>query len=244
MMNVHRNLPYFILVLILSAFVGSPSLAQTHVFPAPLCSSVLNDSVTESWLERRVQMDKAYVGENSGAYADPVTRAVWRVKYFTRNELLQYKLEPKGDVLVDFTGKKVESEFDADSLHFDSSLIVINSNREILVLPFEERGRFHHSSLSSGQNVIFAGTATFANGKIRSLSDMSGHYKPDALQFLIALRTLFKVGVDMTQLRIEGHLARDVFGTASMSQSEVRQKLGLLFETREISQDEVQALLK
>lgn len=243
-MQLPRSLSYFVLVLFISIFGGSASFANTYVFSAPMCSSVLSEASVESWTERRVQMDKTYLGENSGQYSDPVTRAVWKVKYFTAEELRQYKLTPQGKVLVDFMGKKAESAFDADSLHFDSSLIVINKNREILVLPFEERGRFHHSSLTAGQEVIFAGTATFANGKLRSLSDMSGHYKPDALQFLVALRTLFKMGVDMTQLRVEGHLAQDVFGTASMTQAEVKAKLGILFQDRDISLSEVQGLLK
>lgn len=236
-MNVSRKLYYFLLAVTVSHILGFQSQGWA-VSSAPECASLFSP-FTDPWLERRVRMDKNYAGENTGKYVDPLTKSAWEVKYFTPAERREFQLFSKNGFLVNGKGEKAESIFDNNSLHFETSLIVINKEREILVLPFEERGRYHHSSLSAGADVIFAGTATFSGGKIRSLSDLSGHYKPDSLQSLVALRTLFLMDVDLSQMRIEGHLAHAVFGTPSMTPAEVQKYLGLLFERRSINISEV-----
>ncbi|NUN05770.1 MAG: hypothetical protein HUU57_08410 [Bdellovibrio sp.] len=188
-------------------------------------------------------MNTSYIGENLGVYIDPVTRQAWNVKYLDAKERLAHMITSKDGYFFDANGKKVDSEFDADSLHFEDSLIVINKNKEILVLFKEERGRFHHSTLSAGENVIFAGTATFSDGKLRSLSDQSGHYKPDPLQFMVALRTLHLMGVDLSQTRIEGNFPQKIFATPSMTPTEVKENLGPLFEDRPLSLNDIKSLI-
>lgn len=189
-------------------------------------------------------MSPIYRGENRGFYLDPLTKRPWEVKYFKNNERSQFQLTEKQGLLWNARGEKVESIYDGNALHFQSSLIVITKDREIFVLPFEERGKYHHSSLSRGDKVLFAGTATFSGGRIRSLSDQSGHYKPDGLQSMVALRTLYLMGVDLSQMRLEGNVAINHFKTYSMTPVEVKKTLSILFENRHLEQSEIEALLQ
>jgi hypothetical protein len=62
--------------------------------------------------------------------------------------------------------------------------------------------RFNHSSFNAGQDVISAGIITCVNGKLWCLDNNSGHYKPDRIQLINALRMLESCGVDMNTMRV------------------------------------------
>lgn len=220
------------------------ALSFSQVSAAVVRCGLIFSPYEESWIQRSIPMNPQYRGENRGLYVDPIMKVPWMVKYFKNKERRQFELTERNGLLWDVQGEKADSVYDGNALHFQSSLIVITKDREIFVMPFEERGKYHHSSLSRGENVLFAGTATFSAGRIRSLSDQSGHYKPDGFQSLLALRTLYLMGVDLSQMRLEGNVVIQHFKTYSMTPAEVRNKLNLLFENREIDQKEVEALLQ
>jgi exonuclease VII small subunit len=52
----------------------------------------------------------------------------------------------------------------------------------------------HHSTPLSGEEVVGAGYITFENGKIVSISNNSGHYKPGAVQLIQTVEELLKQG--------------------------------------------------
>ena len=56
-------------------------------------------------------------------------------------------------------------------------IFVVNENGEMIV-DRQVPGRFHHSSLAGGDPVRMAGELTIGDGKIISISNSSGHYRP------------------------------------------------------------------
>lgn len=198
---------------LLLASLSSPALAQQT------CESVFSIFSTRG--VPLIAMDSRYRGEEHGLYVDPVTKVPWKVKYFTATELRSFELIPKGKLLWTSAGKKAESEFDAESMSFESSLVVIDRDHRIFALPFEERGRFHHSSLSAGQEVVFAGTMALSGGRIRELSDASGHYKPSVDQTLRVLKEFQRMGLDLSSMKLSGRIASVLGNTPVMTPKEV-----------------------
>ncbi len=166
-------------------------------------------------------MASEYRGEDRGLYVDPVTKKPWFVQYFKESEKRAFELFVDGKVLVNREGVKVDSVFDPEAMSHETSLIVIDKNHRIFVLPFEERGRFHHSSLGAGEDVFFAGTASFGQGYLREFTGSSGHYKPSAQQTLLALSDLRKRGVDLSKTKLTGRVAQELKGTFAISPGEL-----------------------
>ncbi|WP_415062493.1 hypothetical protein [Bdellovibrio sp.] len=154
---------------------------------------------------------------------DPITKRPWKVHYYSMAEKAKFELFPQKGLLVHRDGKKADSPFDAESLSFENALLVIDKDLRIFILPFEERGRYHHSSLSAGQDILFAGTAAFSQGILRELSDQSGHYRPSPQQTLLAIKELQKMGVDMRMMKLSGHIAKHLGNSYSLTPKEVQQ---------------------
>ncbi|MEW4488916.1 hypothetical protein AB1L42_12590 [Thalassoglobus sp. JC818] len=57
--------------------------------------------------------------------------------------------------------------------------------------------RFNHSSFNAGKDVICAGVLIVNQGRLKYIDNNSGHYKPDKIQILNALRFLRECGVDL-----------------------------------------------
>lgn len=168
-----------------------------------------------------LSMAAEYRGEDRGLYIDPVTKKPWFVKYFNESEKRTYELFISGKVLVNREGVKADSIYDPEAMSHETSLIIIDKNHRIFVLPFEERGRFHHSSLGGGDDVFFAGTASFGQGYLREFTGSSGHYKPSASQTLLALLDLRKRGVDLSKVKLTGRIAQELKGTFVISPGEL-----------------------
>ncbi|KHD87788.1 MAG: hypothetical protein OM95_12300 [Bdellovibrio sp. ArHS] len=199
---------------------GLSNLPAGHAAP-PLCQNLFSETLSSPAVPL-ISMDSRYRGEDRGLYIDPVTQKPWQVHYYSMAEKNAFELIPQNGLLVHRNGKKADSPFDAESLSFESALLVIDKDLRIFILPFEERGRFHHSSLSAGEDVLFAGTAAFNAGVLRELSDQSGHYKPSPQQTLIAIKELQKMGVDLSMLKLSGRIAQHFRNTYYLSPKEVR----------------------
>jgi hypothetical protein len=167
-----------------------------------------------------------YEGEERGEYTDPVTRAPWRVRYFTEAEREAYRVRLNAEGrFVDSAGRRMNSRFDEEFLSFEEALLVIDPQNRWFVLPFEERGRYHHSSLLAGGAVKFAGTVAFLDGQIRRLSDISGHYRPESWRMLWLLRDLQRRGANLAQIEVSGRGAREFGGSPHLRAHEVREML-------------------
>lgn len=62
--------------------------------------------------------------------------------------------------------------------------------------------RVHHSSLAAGGDVRFAAEAILKNGKFTSITDESGHYKPDLYAFVYGLCFIQDSRFDLSSARI------------------------------------------
>lgn len=150
-------------------------------------------------------MSAKYVGEHEGRYIDPLTKKPWNVKYFTREERQQFFLHAVGGKLVNFKNEPVSSEFDPESITFEKGLVVLTKKYELYLMPYEQRGRFHHSSLSSGKDVLFAGEMSLHRGQVRDVSDRSGHYKPNPQALVEFIHYLEYLGLDLRNMKVSGH---------------------------------------
>ena len=210
-----------VLAVFLVVFLGTPSLS---VAQAPQCLELFAESNPAL-----IPMNPLYTGEEKGLYIDPLTKAPWRVRYFSEKLKARFELFIRDGILVDKEGAKAQSPYDHESMSWENALIIIDASHRIFHLPFERRGRYHHSSLSAGQDVIFAGTAAFHQGYIRELSDRSGHYKPNTPQTLAALKDLAAKGLDIRQLRLTGHFVKEATPHISLSPREVPKYFPELF---------------
>lgn len=141
------------------------------------CDYIFNTTDNSAFL---IPMQSQYTGEDQGYYFDKTTRRYWNVHYFNETELNRFTLVFKDSFLYDYKNEKYSTEFDNETGNYKEALIVWSADEKLLVLPFESRGLYHHSSLSRGKAVLFAGTITIANGQILEVSDFSGHYKPNS----------------------------------------------------------------
>ncbi len=173
-----------------------------------------------------IKMSSQYAGENKGQYIDPLTKEKWKVIYFSDAEKKNFEIIYKNKLFWANDGKKANSEFDSEALSFNHSLIVIDKNFKIFTLPFEERGKYHHSSLSAGEDILFAGTVAFSDGYIRELSDLSGHYKPTPEQTILILKELRRRGVDLSHLKVSGRIAQVLRHTPMLMPLEVQELIG------------------
>lgn len=175
-------------------------------------------------------MNPRYKGENQGLYYDKNMKFFWNVHYFSKQELLPYRVFLKDQFFVNHLGKKMESEFDPEAMSFAESLLVITKNYDLLVLPFNEIGRYHHSSLAAGKDVLFAGTISFSHGQLRYLTDMSGHYQPNLQGLKDAVLFFESLGIRMNDLKISGHGVREISNSYSLTFKEWKEALSKINE--------------
>ena len=69
------------------------------------------------------------------------------------------------------------------------------------------QGAFQHSSFLHGSRVLSAGLISIQDGKLKSLSPHSGHYRPTAENFWITAKCLEAEGVDMSEASVAGSYA-------------------------------------
>lgn len=185
------------------------------------CQGVFTDKIETSSLPL-IAMDPVYFGEEKGLFIDPLTRTPWKVRYLSEKERAPLELFIKNGKLVDLKNQSAESQFDFGTGNFQHSLLVIDANFRIFFLPFEQRGLYHHSSLSRGEKILFAGTMIVSNGVVKELSNNSGHYKPTTRQTLLVLQEIHKKGLDLRFAKISGPVALDLMNTPSMTPAELQ----------------------
>ncbi|KUI70348.1 hypothetical protein VM1G_05832 [Cytospora mali] len=71
-----------------------------------------------------------------------------------------------------------------------------------LYVGIKDSGAFQHSSFLQGSRISAAGLIKIKNGRLTSLSPLSGHYRPPASNFRAFVRSLKEEGVDMTHVSI------------------------------------------
>lgn len=71
-----------------------------------------------------------------------------------------------------------------------------------LYVGIKDSGAFQHSSFVQGSRISAAGLIKIKNGRLASLSPLSGHYRPPASNFRAFVRSLREEGVDMSHVSI------------------------------------------
>lgn len=71
-----------------------------------------------------------------------------------------------------------------------------------LYVGIKDSGAFQHSSFLQGGRISAAGLIKIKNGRLSSLSPLSGHYRPPASNFRAFVKNLKEEGVDMSHVSI------------------------------------------
>jgi hypothetical protein len=71
-----------------------------------------------------------------------------------------------------------------------------------LYVGIKDSGAFQHSSFLQGSRISAAGLIKIKNGRLSSLSPLSGHYRPPASNFRAFVRNLKEEGADMSRVSI------------------------------------------
>lgn len=71
-----------------------------------------------------------------------------------------------------------------------------------LYVGIKDSGAFQHSSFVQGSRISAAGLIKIKNGRLTSLSPLSGHYRPPASNFRAFVRSLREEGVDTSRVSI------------------------------------------
>lgn len=71
-----------------------------------------------------------------------------------------------------------------------------------LYVGIKDSGAFQHSSFLQGSRISAAGLIKIKDGRLSSLSPLSGHYRPPASNFRAFVRSLRDAGVDMSHVSI------------------------------------------
>ncbi|KND91077.1 hypothetical protein TOPH_04351 [Tolypocladium ophioglossoides CBS 100239] len=71
-----------------------------------------------------------------------------------------------------------------------------------LYVGIKDSGAFQHSSFLQGSRISAAGLIKIKNGRLSSLSPLTGHYRPPASNFRAFVRSLKDTGVDMSHVSI------------------------------------------
>ncbi|KAI5479757.1 hypothetical protein MNV49_003020 [Pseudohyphozyma bogoriensis] len=79
--------------------------------------------------------------------------------------------------------------------------------RNNLYVGIKQTGAFQHSSFLFGARVTSAGLIKVSNGKLTSLSPLSGHYRAGTVHFKSFIRSLEEEGCDMSSLSVSKSLA-------------------------------------
>lgn len=219
----------FLTIMGLVASVGTAS-GQTR------CEAVW--LLSQKYTLEALPMLETYRGEERGLYLDPLTNKPWAVKYFSPVERAQFEMHLKEGLFLNSKGEKMDSPYDNEALSHDTGLIVIDANKKLFFLPFEVRGKYHHSSLTAGKKVLFAGMASFSNGALNELNSDSGHYKPNSIQTLKTIRMLHEEGVNLNRLKITGRAAYDLSKTYSLSYKELTVLFPKLFSSKTLSEED------
>ena len=123
------------------------------------------------------------------------------VKYFSPKERESLSVSVRDGLLIDHRGEPLDAHLDDKSnANRTGKAIYVISIDGLLWVCFDQRyGFIHHSSLLAGAPVLAAGELVLDQGQLLSISNSSGHYKPDMESLDVALKILKTMGVDLKQ---------------------------------------------
>jgi hypothetical protein len=124
------------------------------------------------------------------------------VEYIAAESLDPYKVRfnDMGQA-IDYSNQPINNSKSIKKTNIPLAL-VLNQDQTLHYIDLE-KGKTHHSSLSSGQSVLWAAEVTLIkNGYFKIITDQSGHYRPNLRQFLYGLEQLKIMGADLSNTKI------------------------------------------
>jgi hypothetical protein len=142
-----------------------------------------------------------YYGENDPDNPNRLCRP-GVVVYLSDEARSEYRIGVKNGLLVDARGRPFDTS-DATGLHprgNGRAIFVMDAEGAIYASCRASMGAFHHSSLVAGAPAAAAGEFEVERGRLRLVSNASGHYRPTLAQTqqLVAVRA--EQGVDVSRV--------------------------------------------
>lgn len=107
------------------------------------------------------------------------------------------------EVFVNCEGQFVDHEghiLNSPQGMIDKAIFAIDEEGRMFVSHYQQVGRFQHSSLVAGGNVLLAGEILFINGHIAYISNQSGHYHPHARSLDLFIDVLEELDVKIGEV--------------------------------------------
>lgn len=121
------------------------------------------------------------------------------VVYLSEDARSKYRLGVKDGLLIDASGQPFDTT-NAASLHrrgAGRAIFVMDAEGAVYASCQQLLGEFHHSSFVAGAPVAAAGELKVERGRLRLVSNASGHYRPTLAQSRQILAVLAEQGVDV-----------------------------------------------
>ncbi len=148
--------------------------------------------VLREWLE------DAQPGESLFDYADrhAESRTAGTTEREDKTGRSRFRMSFPGGVMSDAAGAVADGEY----------LFVVDEGQRFYAAPGKSGDiSRHHSSFLGGRGVRSAGSLEVERGRIKLLSDQSGHYKPTKHEVLLALQTLQRLGANLASFAVSLH---------------------------------------
>ena len=150
---------------------------------------------------------------------------------FDQNKLLVYKNKEQEPINT-WVKNKDDETIRITGIEAHTTLYVFKNNTLYLLdKVFADKHRntaFYHSSLAAGSRTECAGKITVVDGKIKLISNDSGHYRPEPPRLAKLIRFLKESGADLTDTKIS------IVGDKKYDVSEFLEKHPLVAEQKNI----------
>jgi hypothetical protein len=141
-----------------------------------------------------------------------------RVEFMKRDERIKHLVIVKNGLLYQ-EGKVYSCKVDRNDLWAATYAIDRHGNlfSKKAAEASRDNLRFNHSSYCAGKEIICAGTLACIEGNLLAISNLSGHYRPDANALRSAVIMLGEEEIDMDEVAVEGFgcVTGDKFAKAS-----------------------------
>jgi len=117
-----------------------------------------------------------------------------KVQYLDPAQRSQQTFRLSNGLFVDHVGKPLTTPF--------AYLMVASPEGELISMARPHGTIFHHSSLSAGGDVSMAGYIKVENGRLKHITNTSGHYQPPLPAFAKLLKFWNRQGVDLRDVRV------------------------------------------
>ncbi|KAG6004620.1 hypothetical protein E4U21_000896 [Claviceps maximensis] len=162
----------------------SPGEAAQHVHPIDNDDDDDDDDDHDSSNESDSSVESKRAADRAAKYADPSfdeSRGVKKVTHISASTIFNQLLR-----------KSVKK----------NTWIFVADTSFRLYVGIKDSGAFQHSSFLQGSRISAAGLIRIKNGRLSSLSPLSGHYRPPASNFRAFVKNLKHEGVDTSHVSI------------------------------------------